>query len=58
METAIERYKKAENKKKAQIELGKLVNSMISNGYTNKEIGAELGLPESKVRLLRETLDK
>lgn len=58
METAIERYKKAENKKKAQIELGKLVNSMISSGYTNKEIGAELGLPESKVRLLRETLDK
>ena len=49
-----ERVAKGENKKKAQIEIGKKVKALLNSGYSNKEVADELGLSEAIVRKIRE----
>ena len=48
-----EKLNSEENKRKKQIEIGKKMKALIDAGYSNKEIGEELGLQESAVRSIR-----
>ena len=48
-----ERLNSEENKRKRQIEIGKKIRALVDAGYSNKEIGEELGLQESVVRSIR-----
>ena len=48
------RTEAGESRKKAQFEIGKRVNKLISSGMTNSEIAKELGLTESSIRSIRQ----
>ena len=47
------RTENGENRKKAQIEIGRRVKSLVNSGKTNSEIAEELGISESSVRSIR-----
>ena len=51
--TISEKLNSEESKRKKQIEIGKKMKALIDAGYSNKEIGEELGLQESAVRSIR-----
>lgn len=48
------RTEAGESRKKAQVEIGKRVNKLISSGMTNSEIAKTLGLTESSIRSIRQ----
>lgn len=48
-----ERTERGEERKAAQIELGKRVKKLIDSGKTNSEVAKELGISESSVRSVR-----
>lgn len=48
------RTEAGENRKKAQIEIGKRVRKLIESGKSNSEIADELGISESSVRSVRD----
>ena len=48
------RTEAGESRKKAQVEIGKRVNKLISSGMTNSEVAKTLGLAESSIRSIRQ----
>lgn len=48
------RIEAGENRKKAQIEIGKRVKMLVNSGKSNSEIADELGITEASVRSIRE----